>query len=159
MDMFDPRYQPWTGGGIHFSFLNQPKAAERNFGMFCLALGPLLAADQTGRARLEKIKNDFSAVMQAHMIKMWASKLGWKTFDATLFNELMTLMIEISVDYTIFFRELSSIPEDITPLARSFYGDNIHDEALRNRWTQWLENGEALSMHRHPRPVKRSLRR
>ena len=139
MDMFDPRYQPWTGGGIHFSFLNQPKAAERNFGMFCLALEPLLAADQTALATLKKIKNDFSAVMQAHMIKMWATKLGWKTFDATLFNELMTLMIETSVDYTIFFRELSSIPEDIALLARSFYGDNIHDEVLKNRWTQWLE--------------------
>ena len=38
IDMFDPKYQPWTGGGVHFSFLNQPQAAERNFKMFCVCL-------------------------------------------------------------------------------------------------------------------------
>ena len=33
-EMFDPRFQPWTGGGFHFSFLNQPGAAKANFQMF-----------------------------------------------------------------------------------------------------------------------------
>ncbi|MCH9813993.1 MAG: protein adenylyltransferase SelO family protein [Epsilonproteobacteria bacterium] len=139
IDMFDPRYQPWTGGGIHFSFLNQPKAAERNFEMLCIALMPLLAADKNALDTLEKIKNDFPQVMQANMIKMWASKLGLQKLDTTLFNDLMTLMIETSVDYTIFFRELSHIPDDIAPLAKSFYGEKVHDEALMERWTQWLE--------------------
>lgn len=139
IDMFDPRYQPWTGGGVHFSFLNQPKAAERNFEMFCIALKPLLAADKNALETLEKIKNDFPKVMQARMIKMWALKLGLQTFDASLFNELMKLKIETSVDYTIFFRELSGIPEDIAPLAKSFYGENMPDDALMERWTQWLE--------------------
>ncbi len=41
-EIFDPNYQPWTGGGEHFSFFNQPSAAERNFMMFCTALQPLL---------------------------------------------------------------------------------------------------------------------
>ena len=27
MEMFDPKYQSWTGGGMHFSFFNQPVAA------------------------------------------------------------------------------------------------------------------------------------
>ena len=144
MDMFDPRYQPWTGGGIHFSFLNQPKAAERNFGMFCLALKPLLASNQEAEEMLEKIKNEFPKVMQSAMIKMWTSKLGLQTFDVTLFNELMRLMIETSVDYTIFFRELSSIPDDITALTKSFYGKSIHDDELMQQWTQWLEAWHAL---------------
>ena len=25
-ELFDPRFQPWTGGGEHFSFFNQPSA-------------------------------------------------------------------------------------------------------------------------------------
>lgn len=29
IDLFDPSYQSWTGGGQHFSFLNQPVAAEK----------------------------------------------------------------------------------------------------------------------------------
>ncbi|CAA6826733.1 MAG: Selenoprotein O and cysteine-containing homologs [uncultured Sulfurovum sp.] len=139
MDVFDPRYQPWTGGGVHFSFLNQPKAAERNFGMFCSALQPLLSSNEEAQKILEKIKTEFPRVMQANMILMWASKLGLKAFDTTLFNELMKLMIDTSVDYTIFFRELSAIPADIAPLAKSFYGESVLDKKLMIRWVEWLE--------------------
>ena len=138
MDMFDPRYQPWTGGGVHFSFLNQPQAGERNFGMFCTALKPLLASNEEAQKILEKMKDEFPRVMQRAMIKMWTAKLGLQRFDATLFNELMSLMIETSVDYTIFFRELSSLPTNIDPLTKSFYNENI-DKELMNRWSEWLE--------------------
>ncbi|WP_375581831.1 protein adenylyltransferase SelO family protein [Marinobacter adhaerens] len=37
-EVFEPFYQPWTGGGQHFAFLNQPAAAEQNFKSFCSAL-------------------------------------------------------------------------------------------------------------------------
>lgn len=144
IDKFDPRYQPWTGGGVHFSFLNQPIAAERNFQMLCTALKPLLSSDQDAQSKLERIRNDFPKVMQEQMIKMWMSKLGLETFDAALFNDLMTLMIETSVDYTIFFRELSAVPEDIAPLTKSFYGDAVLNETLMNRWSAWLETWHAL---------------
>jgi uncharacterized protein YdiU (UPF0061 family) len=139
MDMFDPRYQPWTGGGVHFSFLNQPKAAERNFGMFCTALKPLLASDKDAQEALEKIKSDFPRVMQANMIQMWASKLGLEKFDTTLFNDMMKLMIDTSVDYTIFFRELSNVPDEVAPLAKSFYGESVLDKKLMARWSEWFE--------------------
>jgi len=45
IDMFDPNYQSWTGGGRHFAFLNQPTAAMRNFHSFCTSLAPLLVSD------------------------------------------------------------------------------------------------------------------
>lgn len=139
IDMFDPKYQPWTGGGVHFSFLNQANAAESNFHMFCVALKPLLASDQNALNRLGEIRNGFSTVMQEETERMWAAKLGLKTFDANLFNELVSLMIETSVDYTIFFRELSSVPEEISPLIKSFYGDAILKGTLLKRWSEWLE--------------------
>ena len=69
---------------------------------------------------------------------MWASKLGLQQFDAELFNDLMRLMMETTVDYTIFFRELSHIPDDITPLTKSFYA-NADNEALLTRWQVWLK--------------------
>jgi len=144
IDMFDPRYQPWTGGGVHFSFLNQPQAAERNFHMFCLALKPLLKSDQDALDQLDKIREDFPQVMQGQMIKMWASKLGLKTFDASLFNALIKLMIETAVDYTIFFRELSTVPEDISPLTKSFYGDAVLNEKILKSWSEWLEKWKLL---------------
>ncbi|UPT78233.1 protein adenylyltransferase SelO family protein [Sulfurovum sp. XGS-02] len=150
IDMFDPRYQPWTGGGVHFSFLNQPQAAERNFHMFCLALKPLLESNKDALDQLDAIRGGFPQVMQGEMIKMWASKLGLQTFNASLFNELVTLMVETSVDYTIFFRELSSVPEDIAPLTKSFYGDAVLNEKILKRWTEWLEKWRSLVQTTNP---------
>ncbi|MDQ7045790.1 MAG: protein adenylyltransferase SelO family protein [Sulfurimonas sp.] len=144
MDKFDPKYQPWTGGGVHFSFLNQPQAAERNFTMFCKSLEPLLGSDAKQIEQLHDILNDFSNVMQFKMIQMWASKLGLETFNASLFNELVVLMIEASVDYTIFFRELSNVPDDIGVLAKSFYGDAVYDKKILKSWSEWLEKWKAL---------------
>ncbi len=139
MDMFDPKYQPWTGGGVHFSFLNQPQAAEKNFHMFYTALLPLLESHQNEQQELQDIRDDFSNVMQVEMIQMWTSKLGLQAFNPTLFNELLRLMIETSVDYTLFFRELSHIPDDISILKKSFYGDVKDDENILKSWSDWLQ--------------------
>ena len=144
IDVFDPKYQPWTGGGVHFSFLNQPQAADRNFKMFCKALQPLLESHQNALQELDEIRNGFSNIMQAKMIQMWSSKLGLQTFNANLFNELIMLMIETSVDYTIFFRELSSVPDDISVLAKSFYGDSIYDKKIVAKWSEWLDKWKSL---------------
>jgi uncharacterized protein YdiU (UPF0061 family) len=141
-DVFDPYYQPWTGGGEHFAFLNQPVAAERNFEMFCTALMPLLESDDTAMRELEEIRSGFAKVMQTQMEKMLAAKLGLGTFNAALFSELATLMLQTSVDYTLFFRELSSIPDDIGPLKKSFYSDL--NEEMDKRWSAWLDKWKAL---------------
>ena len=141
-EVFDPNYQPWTGGGEHFAFFNQPSAAERNFAMFCTALQPLLESDATALQQLDEIRNGFADVMHAEMQKMFAAKLGLASFDSTLFSDLATLMMQTSVDYTIFFRELSTIPDDINPLKKSFYNDV--DEALELRWSEWLSKWQSL---------------
>jgi len=144
-EVFDPHYQPWTGGGEHFAFFNQPVAAERNFDMFCTALQPLLASDPTHYSalqQLDEIRNGFAQVMQAEMEKMLAAKLGLDTFNAALFNELAMLMMQTSVDYTIFFRELSMLPDEIGPLKKSFYSEvNIE---MDKRWSEWHAKWKSL---------------
>ena len=139
IEMFDPKYQSWTGGGMHFSFFNQPVAAFKNFKSFCSALKPLLSSKKEALEELEKIENNFSKVMQEKMQNMWAKKLGLDKFDVELFEDLINLMIDTKVDYTIFFRELSNIPDDISSLEKSFYG-NLKDENIKLRWNSWLEN-------------------
>lgn len=141
-EVFDPHYQPWTGGGEHFAFFNQPVAAERNFEMFCTALQPLLETDHNALQQLDEIRNGFAQVMQEEMEKMLAAKLGLDIFNAALFNELATLMMQTSVDYTIFFRELSMVPDDIEPLKKSFY-KNLNEE-MDKRWTAWLTKWKTL---------------
>lgn len=146
-DAFDPQYQPWTGGGHHFAFLNQPAAAERNFHSFCSAVRPLLAGHPDGLRQLEEIQSDFPTVMQAEMEKMWAAKLGLDAFDAALFRELAELMMQTPVDYTLFFRELSSLPDDIEPLKKSFYKGSAYaadSEGLDKRWSAWLTKWSSL---------------
>ena len=127
-DVFNPQYQSWTGGGNHYSFMNQPKAAQSNFDMFCSALRPLLGEYQDSLLALDEIQRSFSTVMESKMQTMWAAKLGLSTLSSiyhkALLHELQTLMLQTPVDYTIFFRELSSIPGDIRPLKKSFYSSS-----------------------------------
>lgn len=141
VEVFDPFYQPWTGGGEHFAFWNQPVAAERNFEMFCAALMPLLKTHAGALSQLDDIRSGFAKVMQEEMEHMFAAKLGLNTFDAELFGELVTLMMKTSVDYTIFFRELSSLPEHIDPLKKSFYRDV--NEEMDGRWSDWLSKWQS----------------
>jgi len=160
-DVFHPQYQPWTGGGHHFSFMNQPNAAQKNFEMFCSALRPLLSSHQNYFRELDEIQSEFSKVMHTQMEKMWAAKLGLdlaldsgtlntaahKAHLSELVSELETLMLQTPVDYTIFFRELSSIPDDISPLKKSFYNTGAPDfdaKDMDKRWEQWLANWKTL---------------
>ena len=144
IDLFDPNYQSWTGGGQHFAFLNQPAAAERNFHMFYTALQQLLLGQEKYLAELNKIRKDFPKVMENKMEKMWAKKFGLTSFNQELFNELETLMMKTDVDYTIFFRELSEVPEYIEPLKKSFYKDISSNQTLQNSWSQWFEKWKSL---------------
>jgi len=143
-DVFDPSYQPWTSGGNHFSFFNQAAAAEQNFNSFCLALQPLLISYPKQLQELEKIQKGFSSLIEEKMQNMWASKLGLKSFDAALFSELEVLMLQTSVDYTIFFRQLSELSSDIKVLKKSFYKNVENDEIMQKSWAQWFEKWQAL---------------
>jgi uncharacterized protein YdiU (UPF0061 family) len=143
IEAFDPYYQPWSSSGDHFSFLNQPLAAEQNFHVFYSALRVLIGSSKKHLEELDKIRDDFSKVMQDEMQIMWASKLGLNTFNKELFDELLVLMVKTPVDYTIFFRELSSIPSEIKALKKSFYGSN-HDESIEQSWIKWLEKWNLL---------------
>lgn len=143
-DVFDPKYQPWTGGGEHFAFLNQPQAAQRNFYVFCAALRPLLTSDEGALAQLDEILEDFPKVMKSEMQKMWTTKLGLDTFNGDVFGELQRLMEQTSVDYTMLFRELSEIPQNISSLKKSFYNGSTNNEKSLESWSKWLKKWRNL---------------
>ena len=101
-ELFDPRFQPWTGGGDHFSFFNQPAAAHANFQMFWRSVRPLLADDERAAARLDQVGEGFASAMEQALEAMWARKLGMRTIDTTLLKELLQLMVQTKVDYHLF---------------------------------------------------------
>ncbi len=136
-ELFDPRFQPWTGGGEHFAFFNQQVAAEANYQMFWGAIRPLLNGNAKALDRLDNIRDGFTTVMNQKMENMWTKKLGLVTYDAPLVNEMLQLMVHTKVDYTIFFRKLSSIPKKPKDLKDSFYLP-ISKE-IETKWISWLQ--------------------
>lgn len=141
-EIFDPWFQPWTGGGKHFSFFNQPMAAEANYQMFLTALRPLLVADAETLEHLDQLRHGFVEAMEQQLQKMWAAKLGLTEYNSTLFKGLLELMLYSKVDYTIFFRELSHIPDDISALKKSFYVET--SQKLEEQWQSWLQSWRDL---------------
>ncbi len=141
-EIFDPQFQPWTGGGEHFSFFNQPIAAEANYYMFWTAVRPLLAEDPEAQEHFDQVRHGFAQAMQKQIQKMWAAKLGLTEYNPELFKKLMQLMTYSEVDYTIFFRELSYIPEDLSALKKSFYVEN--SQQLDELWQSWLKSWREL---------------
>ncbi|AFY37809.1 protein of unknown function UPF0061 [[Leptolyngbya] sp. PCC 7376] len=143
-EKFDPWFQPWTGGGEKFSFFNQSTAAEANFHMFWKTVRLLLEENTESLEAFDQVRRGFAKAMQAQLQKMWAAKLGLTEFNLELFKTLMELMTESEVDYTIFFRELSHIPEDISALKKSFYTDT--SPQVDEQWQAWLNNWRNLAI-------------
>jgi uncharacterized protein YdiU (UPF0061 family) len=140
-ELFDPRFQPWTGGGEHFSFFHQPAAAEANYAMFWAALRLLLEGHSEALARLDQIRDGFAAAMAQALDTMWAAKLGLPSCDASLVQELLPLMANSRADFTMLFRRLSECPEHVSALKESFYLPS--SEQLDAQWTQWLQRWRA----------------
>ena len=141
-EIFDPGFQPWTGGGEHFSFLNQPSAAESNYHMFWTAVRPLLTEDSEALEQLDRIRHGFAAAMQKQIQKMWAAKLGLANYHREIVQVLMQLLTRSEADYTIFFRELSHIPENVSALKKSFYSKT--SQQLDEEWQSWLKSWRNL---------------
>ena len=141
-EVFDPRFQPWIGGGEHFSFFNQPVAAEANFHMFWKAIRLLIADDPAALEQLDKIYDGFKQNINTTIQQMWADKLGLTHYNESMVNELFQLMVQTKVDFTIFFRELCKIPKDWSDLKTSFY-TSIPTE-LEHQWQTWLKSWNEL---------------
>ena len=137
-ELFDPLFQPWTGGGEHFSFFNQPLAAELNFKMFCSSLKLLVEKDKSSSNKLVEIMHGFTKCMDEEIQIMWSKKLGIKIYDENLIKNLFNLMITTKVDYTKFFRNLSKIPNNVNDLKDSFYKPPTNE--LESSWNIWIKS-------------------
>lgn len=141
-EQFDPQFQPWTGGGEHFSFFNQPAAAEANFHMFWISVRTLLESEGEDAylQQLDEVRRGFEKEQRIAIQSMWAAKLGLDSYDEALTTQLLSLMHQSQADYTRFFRELSSVPASIEPLKQTFYLDlsQARDAQLEHKWQSWL---------------------
>ena len=141
-EVFDPQYQPWIGGGEHFSFFNQPVAAEANFYMFWKAIRLLVTDDAVALEQVDKACADFKKEINTTIQRMWAEKLGLTDYNDEVVQELFQLMVQTKVDFTIFFRELCQIPNDLSNLKISFYS-SISPQ-VEEKWQTWIQHWNEL---------------
>ena len=159
MELFDPEYQPWTGGGRHFAFLNQPDAALRNYHMFWSSLMTWEGFSEAQQEELEGIRKGFAELMREKLSRMFAAKLGLAEPAPELVTWLLNLMPQTGVDYTLFFRELSKLPDSLEPLLASFYPRELFQgapEVDERAWQAWLEDWRvALQLDDRERSAER----
>ncbi|MEO0460919.1 MAG: protein adenylyltransferase SelO family protein [Myxococcota bacterium] len=157
MEQFDTEYQPWTGGGKHFAFFNQPAAAERNYHMFWMSVATWNGFERAELRELEEIRQGFADIMMQKLGQMWTAKLGLAREDTALVEWLVALMQQTPVDYTMFFRELSNLPETMEPLRASFYDAPADSDT---GWSAWFRNWrEALQLDDNARSAEKVAER
>jgi uncharacterized protein YdiU (UPF0061 family) len=122
-----------------FSFFNQPAQQKRITICFGRRSDRLLAKESEALEQLDQIRQGFAEAMQKQIKKMWAAKLGLTDDHPKLLKQLMQLLTQSEVDYTIFFRELSHVPEKVSALKKSFYGKI--SQQLDEQWQSWLKAG------------------
>lgn len=141
-EIFAMQFQPWTGGGNHFSFFNQPAAAQANFHMFCKSVRELVLQDAAALEKLDHIDKSFADEMTDKLQNMWADKLGLRQYNHELLTEVLQLMTDSQADYSMFFRELCALPEDVMALKKSFYSET--SPALDDKWNNWLTSWHTI---------------
>ena len=155
-ELFEAQFQPWIGGGGHFAFLNQPVAAEANFHMFWKSLRLLILDNDKNLEELDQIRKNFELHMQAKLQDMWSKKLGLSQYNHQLCERLLELLGLSKVDYTIFFRELSHLPNNFSTLKKSFY--ESPPEQLETQWISWFDQWyQLITQENDQRMVSQSM--
>jgi uncharacterized protein YdiU (UPF0061 family) len=145
--------------------------------MFWTALRPLLADNTDALERLDALREGFAAAMAQSLECMWASKIGLASGEGKpasaaangLVNDLLELMLASSVDYTMLFRRLSSLPElvpqhdpltapaQLAVLQPSFYQPST--AALDAQWCEWLQRWRAQLSTADPMATAAAMQR
>lgn len=125
-----------------YAYRNQPPITQWNLARLAESLLGLLDTDeQQAIAKAMTVLNDFPAMYQAARLQRFAAKLGLHSpvaDDLPLIDDLLSLLAEQQIDFTLFFRELSR--EKATPgqAARALFADPTAFDIWQQRWLSRL---------------------
>jgi uncharacterized protein YdiU (UPF0061 family) len=151
MDAFNPGavYSSIDQGG-RYAYANQPLIAEWNLTRLAEALLPLLHEDQEQAVALAvESLGAFRVQYSAAWLAGMKAKLGLDA-DAPddkaspLADDLLPMLEEGEVDYTSFFRSLSSAARGTTDSVRAYFVDPGAFEAWAERWRALAPDAEAM---------------
>ncbi|MBY0491740.1 MAG: YdiU family protein [Gemmatimonadaceae bacterium] len=149
VDNFDPTWTPNTtdAHGRRYRFGQQPTIAQWNLVRLAEAIAPVMPPGEHLQAGIDR----FAATFVREYDAMNAAKFGLPITDdaKTLMREAFKLLYDAEVDYTLFFRALGEIPDELpaTP-AVTLLGDVFYDDARRDAEAAnvqaWLERWHAM---------------
>lgn len=118
IERYERKWNMWSGGGEHYSFRHQHIAGEKNF--FSLASSIALLLDNDGQQKvMREILPRHEINSQLEVENIYRQKLGltqWNDDYKHFFQRLDDHMELTQVDYTLFWRQLSLLPEQILSL-------------------------------------------
>jgi len=129
-----------------YSYGNQPRVAHWNLSMLARALSPLISY-----TRLEEVLKNYSLLFDNAYSLLMSKKLGFDTTqksDLGLLKELLQILQENRVDYTGFFRALSSYNIERNTLHELFLSSVEFDKWL-DKYDERLKKEKATPSERH----------
>ena len=143
LDAYDPSHIcNHSDNAGRYAYNKQPNMAYWN--LFCLgqALLPLIEEQELALAALESYKTSFPAALEAHM----RAKLGLTNAapeDHSLAEDILKLLAQDRVDYTIFWRRLSHSQAGTSATAvRDLFVDRIAADAWLLRYSERLAQSD-----------------
>jgi len=151
LDDYDPDWTPNTtdAGERRYRYGQQPQMALWNLLQLANAIYPLVEDEKPFQQALRMYNQEFDQGWN----RMMADKLGLVDFnsatDADLIAKLLTLLSEVEIDMTIFFRKLALLDaegkaEDLTdeqllkPILDAWYRLDALTEDYKSRFSNWL---------------------
>lgn len=129
-----------------YAYRNQPPIAQWNLARLAESLLVLLHEDeQQAIAAAMTVLNDFPTLYQAARLKRFAAKLGLQSpvvTDLALIDDLLTLLSQQQIDFTLFFRGLSRPAATPGALAGLLFTEPAAFSAWQQRWLQRLAAAE-----------------
>ena len=154
LEDYDPKWTPNTtdAAGRRYCFGNQPQIAQWNLAQLANALVPLIGQTEALEETLSSYVTDFEHGWRS----MMAHKLGLRTFEPQIDDELVTELLAIlrlvETDMTIFYRRLAQLELDgqafgegqasdaalPEPLLDAYYAPEQLSRAHTTRIGNWL---------------------
>jgi uncharacterized protein YdiU (UPF0061 family) len=145
MEAFDPAtvFSSIDHGG-RYAYGNQPPVAQWNLARLAETLLPLFDAEpDTALAAADAVLQSFPERYHGHWRQGMRAKLGMagaQGGDGTLIDDLLALLQAQSVDFTSFFRALSSSVRGDAEPARSQFEEPFAFDAWSERWRARLSS-------------------
>jgi uncharacterized protein YdiU (UPF0061 family) len=142
----EPFELDWTpnitdASGRRYRFGNQPAVAHWNLAQRARALAPMMPGGDLDplRRSLDAFPAHFSSLHRHSMLRKLglAGRRETTADDDALLTDLGALLVEISTDYTLFFRALARPSPSLATLAEAFYAPP--GDLERARIQRWLD--------------------